>query len=71
MLLFPDPTTALIDPVCKVPTLSITCNIKDPITLENYTRDVRHIAQKAEAYLESTGIADDKFLGTRGRILYP
>ncbi len=63
MLLFPDPTTALIDPVCKVPTLSITCNIKDPITLENYTRDVRHIAQKAEAYLQSTGIADTSYWG--------
>ncbi len=63
MLLFPDPATALIDPVCKVPTLSITCNIKDPITLENYTRDVRHIAQKAEAYLQSTGIADTSFWG--------
>ncbi len=63
MLLFPDPATALVDPVCKVPTLSITCNIKDPITLENYTRDVRHIAQKAEAYLQSTGIADISYWG--------
>ncbi len=63
MLLFPDPATALVDPVCKIPTLSITCNIKDPITLENYTRDVRHIAQKAEAYLQSTGIADTSFWG--------
>ncbi len=63
MLLFPDPSTALIDPVCQIPTLSITCNIKDPITLENYTRDVRHIAQKAEAYLQSTGIADISFWG--------
>ena len=63
MLLFPDPTTAIIDPVCKVPTLSMTCNIKDPITLENYTRDVRYIAQKAEAYLQSTGIADTSYWG--------
>ena len=63
MLLFPDPATALVDPVCQIPTLSITCNIKDPITLENYTRDVRHIAQKAEAYLQSTGIADTSFWG--------
>ncbi len=63
MLLFPDPSTALIDPVCKVPTLSMTCNIKDPITLENYTRDVRHIAQKAEAYLQATGIADTSYWG--------
>ena len=63
MLLFPDPATALVDPVCQVPTLSVTCNIKDPITLENYTRDVRHIAQKAEAYLQSTGIADISYWG--------
>ena len=63
MLLFPDPSTALIDPVCQVPTLSITCNIKDPITLENYTRDVRHIAQKAEAHLQATGIADISYWG--------
>ena len=63
MLLFPDPDTAIVDPVCQIPTLSMICNIKDPITLENYTRDVRHIAQKAEAYLISTGIADTSYWG--------
>ena len=63
MLLFPDPDTAIVDPVCKIPTLSIICNIKDPITLESYTRDVRHIAQKAESYLISTGIADTSYWG--------
>ena len=63
MLLFPDPATAIVDPVCKIPTLSIICNIKDPITLESYTRDVRHIAQKAEAHLISTGIADTSYWG--------
>ncbi len=63
MLLFPDPDTAIVDPVCQIPTLSIVCNIKDPITLESYTRDVRHIAQKAEAYLISTGIADTSYWG--------
>ena len=63
MLLFPDPTTAIVDPACKIPTLSIICNIKDPITLESYTRDVRYIAQKAEAYLISTGIADTSYWG--------
>ena len=63
MLVFPDPDTALVDPVCKIPTLSLICNIKDPVTLESYTRDVRHIAQKAEAYLKSTGIADTSYWG--------
>ena len=63
MLLFPDPNTAIVDPVCQIPTLSMICNIKDPITLENYTRDVRYISQKAEAYLISTGIADTSYWG--------
>ena len=63
MLLFPDPATALIDPACKIQTLSLICNIKDPITLESYTRDVRYIAQKAEAYLVSTGLADTSYWG--------
>ena len=63
MLLFPDPATAIVDPVCKIDTLSLVCNIKDPVTLESYSRDVRHVAQKAEAYLKSTGIADTSFWG--------
>lgn len=63
MLLFPDPDTAIIDPACKIDTLSLVCNIKDPVTLESYSRDVRHVAQKAEAYLQSTGIADTSFWG--------
>ena len=63
MLVFPDPDTTIVDPVCKIPTLSLICNIKDPITLESYSRDVRHIAQKAEAYLISTGLADTSYWG--------
>ena len=63
MLLFPDPATAIVDPACKIDTLSLVCNIKDPVTLESYSRDVRHVAQKAEAYLNSTGIADTSFWG--------
>ena len=63
MLLFPDPTTAIVDPACKVPTLSIICNIKDPITLENYSRDPRWICQKALSYLKDTGIGDEIYFG--------
>ncbi len=63
MLLMPDPTTAIIDPVCQVPTLSLTCNVVDPLTHAPYSRDPRYIAQKAEAYLRSTGIADASFWG--------
>jgi glutamine synthetase len=58
MLVMPDPTTAVMDPFCEEATLSLICNIVDPITKEKYTRDPRNIAQKAEAYLSSTGIGD-------------
>ncbi|MCX7918278.1 MAG: type I glutamate--ammonia ligase [bacterium] len=63
MLLVPDPKTAIIDPVCEVPTLSIMCDVRDPMTRQPYTRDPRYIAKKAEKYLESTGIADTSFWG--------
>lgn len=63
MLLFPDPSTAIIDPACKVPTLSLICNVKDPITLESYTRDARWIAQKAVNYLRDSGLGDTVYFG--------
>jgi len=63
MLIVPDPDTACINPFSKVSTLSLICNIKDPVTGENYNRDPRCIAQKAEEYLKSTGIADASFWG--------
>ncbi|MCD6319540.1 MAG: type I glutamate--ammonia ligase [Candidatus Desulfofervidaceae bacterium] len=63
MLVVPDPDTAFIDPFCEEPTISFICNVVDPITKEPYTRDPRYIAQKAEAYLKSTGIADTAYFG--------
>ncbi len=63
MLVIPDPDTALMDPFTQHPTLIMICNIVDPITKERYTRDPRHIAHKAEAYLKSTGIGDTAFFG--------
>jgi len=63
MLIMPDPTTAKIDPFVKAPTLSLICNIIDPVTKEGYTRDPRFIAQKAEAYLKQTGIGDTIYFG--------
>ncbi|MBI4665985.1 MAG: type I glutamate--ammonia ligase [Nitrospinae bacterium] len=63
MLIIPDASTAMMDPFCKYPTLSLICNVVDPITMEPYNRDPRNIAKKAEAYLKSTGIADTCFFG--------
>ncbi|MFB3052306.1 MAG: type I glutamate--ammonia ligase [Dehalococcoidia bacterium] len=63
MILIPDPTTARVDPACSIPTLSITCDIFDPLTKEPYSRDPRYIAKKAEEHLRSTGIADTSYWG--------
>ncbi|GAB4265240.1 MAG: type I glutamate--ammonia ligase [Deferrisomatales bacterium] len=63
MLVIPDPTTAKIDPFPKERTLSLIGNIFDPITREPYSRDPRYIAQKAEAYLKSTGLGDTAYFG--------
>src|SRR5437879_4183699 len=62
-LLVAAPETAYADPVLQMPTLSLTCNVLDPITRQRYTRDPRYIAQKAESYLKSTGIADVSYWG--------
>lgn len=63
MLVVPDPETAVIDPFGTKTTLSMVCTIVDPITHEKYSRDPRHIAQKAEDYLKRTGIADTAYIG--------
>ncbi|MDP2674258.1 MAG: type I glutamate--ammonia ligase, partial [Dehalococcoidia bacterium] len=63
MILIPDPHTAKMDPVCAATTLSIICDIQDPLTHEPYSRDPRYIAKKAEQYLKSTGVADSSYWG--------
>ncbi len=63
MLVVPDPTTAKMDPFYTDPTLVLICDIVDPVTREPYSRDPRHIAKKAEAFLKSTGIGDTAYIG--------
>ena len=63
MMLVLDPTTAFVDPVMEIPTLSLLCNVRDPIADSSYSRDPRHIAQKAEAHLAQSGIADVSYWG--------
>ena len=63
MMVVPDPTTAVMDPFTSAPTISMICNVVDPITRENYSRDPRHVAQKAEKYLKSTKIGDVSYWG--------
>ncbi|MEX0676156.1 MAG: type I glutamate--ammonia ligase [Pirellulales bacterium] len=63
MLVVPQPGTAFLDPFTTLPTLVMICNIQDPITREDYTRDPRNVARKAANYLKSTGIADTCYVG--------
>src|SRR5260370_9111270 len=63
MLVVPQPETAFLDPFTELPTLVMICNIQDPITREDYSRDPRNVARKAVNYLKSTGIADTCYIG--------
>ena len=63
MLVVPQAATARIDPFFEVPTLCLICNIVDPITRQDYTRDPRNVARKAASYLATTGIADTAYFG--------
>ncbi|MGF1483952.1 MAG: type I glutamate--ammonia ligase [Opitutales bacterium] len=63
MLIKPDPASAIIDPFCEHVTLSMISDVEDPLTHEPYDRSPRGVATKAEAYLQSTGIADTAYFG--------
>jgi len=63
MILLPDPSTAIVDPFRQHRTLNLNCYVHDPLTKEHYSRDPRYVAQKAEAHLKSTGIADTAYFG--------
>jgi glutamine synthetase len=63
MALRADLSTARVDPFRRDRTVNINFFIHDPITGEQYSRDPRNVARKAEAYLASTGIADTAYFG--------
>lgn len=63
LALIPDYSTIQLDPFFHDATLLLRCNVVDPGTLQGYDRDPRFIAQRAEAYLKSTGIADAAYFG--------
>lgn len=63
MVLMPDASTAVLDPFTEDSTLNIRCDILEPATMQGYDRDPRSIAQRAEEYMRSTGIADTVLFG--------
>ena len=63
MLLMPDPNTAYIDPFTEEITLSVMCDVMEPLTRKLYLRSPRTIAKKAMEYLKKTGLADTVYFG--------
>ena len=63
MVMMPDASTAVVDPFADENTLIVRCDILEPNTMTGYERDPRSVAKRAEAYLQSTGIADTAFFG--------
>ncbi|MCK4944905.1 MAG: type I glutamate--ammonia ligase [Alphaproteobacteria bacterium] len=63
MVLYPDLSTARLDPFAVQPTMDVFCDVHDPSTGQSYNRDPRSIANAAEKYLQSTGIADTAYFG--------
>ena len=63
MKLMPDTESVYIDPFYAEKTLCIHCSVVEPDTGEAYERDPRGTAQKAEAYLKSSGIGDVSYWG--------
>ena len=60
MVFIPDPDTAMVDPFCDIPTLSMTGNamIIDYPNNRPLAQYPRNIVLAAEEYMKSTGIAD-------------
>ena len=63
MLMIPDPATAQIDPFTTIKTMYLICDIYDPVSGDRYHKDPRGVAQRAEAYLKETGLADTAYFG--------
>lgn len=63
LFLLPDPSTAVVDIFCNIPTLNIRCNLIDPSTDTYYFADPRSVARRAEAYLKDSHIADICYIG--------
>ena len=63
MILMPDPASAVIDIFTEETTMNLRCNVVEPTTLQGYDRCPRSLAERAEAYLKSTGIADAAYFG--------
>ena len=63
MILMPDPSSAVLDVFSDEAMVNLRCNVVEPSTMQGYDRCPRSLAERAEAYLKSTGVADSAFFG--------
>ncbi len=63
MILMPDATSAVLDIFSEDTTMNLRCDVVEPATMQGYDRCPRSLAQRAEAYMKSTGIADQAYFG--------
>ncbi|MEM9056006.1 MAG: type I glutamate--ammonia ligase, partial [Pseudomonadota bacterium] len=63
MILMPDSASTIEDIFSDESTAIIRCDVVEPNTMQGYERDPRSLAKRAEAYLQSTGIADEAYFG--------
>jgi glutamine synthetase len=63
MILMPDTETAVLDIFSEEPTVNLRCDVVEPMTMQGYDRCPRSAAKRAEAYMQSTGIADVAYFG--------
>ncbi len=63
MILLPDPDSAVVDIFSEDATVNLRCNVIEPSTMQGYDRCPRSLAERAEAYMKSTGIADAAYFG--------
>lgn len=59
----PQPDTGFLDPFWEQPTLSFLCDTVTADTKEPFPSDPRTIARRAEAFMRSTGVADEAWMG--------
>jgi glutamine synthetase len=58
MVVVPDLSTGFMDPFWDAATLSFICSSKEADTRQDFPRDPRNIAHRAESYLQEVGGAD-------------
>ncbi len=63
MILMPVAASAVVDIFSEDTSMNLRCDVVEPTSMQGYDRCPRSLAERAEAYMKSTGIADQAFFG--------